>query len=444
MSINPSFIDERPSLSADGSRLVFISGRASSVGQPTMKVYKIQWSEGQQPGAASRVTTSDEFGTERDAQISPDGKLVLISALVGKDNNLFLASFDNSSEPRLITAEPEVSGKIISFAFSPDSRLIGWIVRNLDAGTSRLVISEISEEGVPGNVFQVKTGESFIYDFNWVRANSGYAVIVSSSRAGGGQLSYDLIRFSNSAESSMEPEIKVLVEAAIPVPNVQIHANAQRLMLARRVVPAGSRQAKQAGDFAADTPVMTEANSEPISLELAQDSAVFEINSFADLPGTDVLALGLAQDNSTAFFLQRSAWRCASDGIVRYGAALHQADPELTSFRRIVPRMGLANGTWEVALDYCDRTRADQSLGGIDDRIVFFRVNAAATAEKYRIAYVSRFSPARDKDCNYLLGDPEVLVLDVNGEKRSILPLSTNLAPLESQARAPNLPPCDA
>jgi hypothetical protein len=104
--------------------------------------------------------------------------------------------------------------------------------------------------------------------------------------------------------------------------------------------------------------------------------------------------------------------------------------------------MGTAPGTWEAATEYCDRTRADQTLGAMDDRITSFRVNAAATSVKFRMVYVSRFSAARDKDCNYLLGDPEVLVLDVDSGARAIHPLSSNPAPLESEPRGDGQAAC--
>lgn len=439
--INNIYVDDHPSISADGTRVVFVSGRASAEGRSTLKVFKAEWPEGGAPAAPARLTTVEDLAVERDAVLAPDGGRVLISASIGSRNDLFLAPFDASSAPLRLTDDAVESALEIDYAFSADSRLIAWISRNLDAGMSVLKLVELDADGKPGTPVTVKTTAPFVSDFLWLPTATGYAMAIGSSPQGAGKLEYEVATFADLAGAEAPSSVSIIKDIA-PAPNVMAAASSARLLLARRVIPLGSRAALQAGDFVVEEPQLTGAKSEPLSLDYTVDPDELKPNVFTDLPGTEVLALGMTADNSAAFILERNAWQCASDGVVRYGSAIVQATPDLTAYGRIVPRMGTTPGTWEAATEYCDRARADQTLGAMDDRITSFRVNAAATSVKFRMVYVSRFSAARDKDCNYLLGDPEVLLLDIDSGTRAIHPLSSNLAPLESAPRGEGQAAC--
>lgn len=439
--IDSAYIDDRPSLSSDGRRLVFVSGRTSA-GRPNLKVFKAEWPEGQAPSEVTRLTTDDELGLERDAVISPDGQYVLINASIGGQSHLYLTDFIGDVSPLRVTDETAGYDAELSYAFSPDSKLIAWISRNLDAATSVLRIAEIVDHMRIGQVSEVKTSESFVSDFVWVATTPGYAMAIGSSPKGAGKFEYELVKFNNLLEAASTLRTSSLMKDVVPLTNVRPVANSQRLFVGRRILPAGSRQVRQVGDFQSDTPQIIDANSEIFSVSFGLDSASVDTDVFGELPGSDVLALGATSDNSAVFVLERNAWQCASDLEIRYGSSIVQAASDLSSFKRIVPRTGAVVGTWDVADDYCERVRSDQTLGVIDDRITSFSVNASATTQKFRMIYVSKFSEARDKDCNYLVGDAEILALDVDELSRSIYPLSSNPAPLESAVRGPGNEPC--
>src|SRR5687768_11692231 len=81
--IQTKYVDERPSLSADGTRVVFASGRQSEDTKPILKIFKSEWPEGAAPAAPSRLTPTDELGAEREAVVAPNGERVLVSASSG-------------------------------------------------------------------------------------------------------------------------------------------------------------------------------------------------------------------------------------------------------------------------------------------------------------------------------------------------------------------------
>jgi hypothetical protein len=107
---------------------------------------------------------------------------------------------------------------------------------------------------------------------------------------------------------------------------------------------------------------------------------------------------------------------------------------------RLVPRLTADAQGFEVAADFCDSRRADDSVGRVDDRIEAMVVNSAATATTHRVVYVSRFTSVFDKSCGLVLGDREIYGIDVTGDGKRIVPISSNRAPLTNADRGGEAP----
>jgi len=123
--ISARFNDLKPSLSRDGTRFVFVSGRDATDTAPTLKVYKAEWPAGAAPAAATRVTTTD-FGVEKEAKLSPDGNWLVVTTVKDGRTDLVLVDFAGTKVAK-ITDDAAVEGDelVLVQVLSPINATIG-------------------------------------------------------------------------------------------------------------------------------------------------------------------------------------------------------------------------------------------------------------------------------------------------------------------------------
>ena len=128
--------------------------------------------------------------------------------------------------------------------------------------------------------------------------------------------------------------------------------------------------------------------------------------------------------------------------IWRLSVCRLRAGPGRRRRRRRSPRTTTTADVFEVGKDVCDKTRADTSIGRMDDKIVDVVANANATAAKARMLYVTRFTTHFDDTCTLKAGDAEIFGLDITAAVAKIQPVSANRAPITDTDLPSGTAPC--
>lgn len=417
------YIDHKPTLSADGTRVVFLSGRESQDDRAVFRLYKAEWPAGQAPAAPQRLTSSDEAGSERDGVISPDGQFVLLSAAKGETSDLWLVNFA-TGVVKAITQDAAVEA---SYSFSPDSKAIAWVARDLNAGTGTAQVATLDAAGNLGAAVQASSLGSYAASLVWAPADGGYRLVLGlGQNQGSGRVSFELVEFASLAELGQAKRTSIAgVQNIVTEPKVSAYADRSRLLVARQIVPVGAKTAAQSGDYPYEKPVYQSVRNEALLLDLAAGNLLAEGGGQT---GHELLGLAATADAAQVVSLNRAVYQCAGDKNPRVAAAIHIASEGLSNTVRWLPRANPAGGFGLVA-DYCERLAADGTMALLDERVEAIALASNATSSKKRLAYTTRYTADRDADCRLLSGDPEIHVIDEDAGNKTVYPLSANPAP---------------
>ena len=138
------YLDHSPDLSDDGTKVVFISQRAETEASSTSKIYTYDTSLAEAE-RLSRLNSSDDFGEELLAAVSPDGTLV---AFISKDTSGVYHLYVRNWAGTLV-AEVTAPSDLIRYdeiEFSPDSQGISYVATVASEGqnSSSLYFVKIS------------------------------------------------------------------------------------------------------------------------------------------------------------------------------------------------------------------------------------------------------------------------------------------------------------
>jgi hypothetical protein len=197
------------------------------------------------------------------------------------------------------------------------------------------------------------------------------------------------------------------------------------------ILDSSGKVSIQSGDLE-----QTTATTQVVKNEVAfyaYDSAT--PTTFENPPGYSVLSVDIAKSGDIAFWVEREIFLCKEDTNKRLATVLVAGSSAVTAVKRYIPRMKAEDGEWEVANGLCDTTRIDTTVGHLDDKVMSAVVASNATPAKFRAAYVTRFTYAFDASCILKTGDPEVMVMDVDGATKTIYPLSKNQASISDDDR---------
>jgi hypothetical protein len=426
-SVDVSFADSHPSISSDGQRIVYVTGRESTPDVPVLKAYKSDWPTGGAPGAGARVTASD-IGTERWAAVSPDGAWVAILAVAaGGQVDLYLQEYAGTKLVR-VTENADVESRV---SFSADSKLLTWLSRT-PAGTPSAWVTTVGAAAAAAKAASAE-GEQPVAAAFLPAAGGGYRLALALPNEANDRRSDWMTRdFTTPADAAGAAKTEWTKDHLVDL-DVPVAAAGATAILTDRVIPTGGPDGAQASlvtGAAGDPPLGILAVAKPFFA--AVDGG--KPTTFTYVPGFDTLAASLTADGASAFFLMRNAYRCDAAAAVAYGTFVVTTGVDGTGpTKYFTPRVAGAEGGFDVLNDICVNARADGTAGALDTRLSELAVNAGATATTFRALYVTRFSMAfAGKDCSHRNGDTEVFALDVDGEKQTIQPVSAHSVELES------------
>ena len=425
-TFGPKYNDSKPILSADGTHIVFISGRDSTDQAVALKIYKADWPQGGDPTSPTRVTSGDDLGFEQEAALSQDGQWVALVAAKDGQTDLYLQDYAGTKSPVRVTNDAAVESHP---TFSPDAKLIAWVSRAADTGLSSVQLVALGDGSAAAlaQQFTVTTADEDVRQVFWVpTGNSSYEL---ATGAGAGALTYSLRTFSAADQATQATRTDWLKDLLVQTTIAPVAASAN-VVLVRKDLSSERVLSTKVGD-AVDAPSSMLVQTEPVFAVPGTST----VTRFSDPPGYETLGAAMASDGKTAFLVTQQVYKCVGDASDSYGAALVLAPSDVSAPTRLSPRLAADGTSFELVQGYCDRKRADGTVGRIDDKIADLALNAQATQTKYRLAYVTRFTTKFDENCALKSADPEIMVVDVDGDKKVIKPLSLNRAPVTDAGR---------
>ncbi len=423
------YSDNNVSLSDDGTHIVFVSGRDSSDQAATFKAYKSDWVAGSEPVAPIRVTNDDSVGIEKDAWLSPDGKWVVLLSSNGGRTDLFLQDYAGAKTPVQITNDAAFES---SATFSPDSQLLAWVGGDPSAGTFVAQVVAIGDgtAAAVATKYTLTKPETVVRQLAWVPVASGYELAIGSLADGGNGKDTFVLRSFASVDAAPDATDRPWLAEFNPDLSVTPLLFADMALLARKLVSTDRVLIDQVGSGVAAPPLQTLIKTEPVWANYPEGTP---LDRYVQPPGFQVLAMAGSKDASALFFLDRQYYICKDDSQSGYGTAIVSATSDINvPLTAMSPRVTADGVNFEIAAGPCERTRADATVGHVDDKMTELAVVRNATPSKFRMVYVTRFSNKFDASCVLKSGDTEVMALDVDGETKTVTPVSGNQAPLVS------------
>lgn len=422
-SIPIKYYDVAPSLSADGLKVVFLSGRDTSDEGAQMRAYRADWPADTKPGKPVRVTSEDK-GFEKEVSISPDGTTIALLIASGNKHDIYTIPYAGGDLVALTTN----GGEKKRLRFSPDGALLTWI--HNDGAVATAVVGNVAT-----NTAQAVKAAA-VSDVFWVPTTEvgGYKLGVRVGAETAGQAVLQTATFTN-LEEAASASFSALGEAFISSEQ-EVDASADWVVASKRVLPAGALRMERLGDYVDEKPEnIFKSDVEDIpALWSTSDGSVTDL-----VPPIGDGAKSFNLTNDGLHFLSRNSFRCVDDQYIRFAWALASTAISDKALIRRFPRMN-QEGAWEVAEGVCAQGDDAGKAGQIDEMVTELRVATNGTLAAFRGAYVSRFSSLKDRDCRLKAGDPEVRLIEV-GATDVIYELSQNpYADLEDTSRGDSGP----
>jgi hypothetical protein len=421
-------------LNADGTKLVFISGRDSAEDNSALKAYKLNWATGEAPdaAAAARVTASD-LGRETFAAISPDGNWVaMVIATTVNETALYVQDFAGAAEPRLVTKSQYA---ITNLSFSPDSRLLMWInksqmevtVKIADIGAA--ATDPISESAGPASI-------KFAANATWIPGTSYNIAVAESTGASASTIVINRYSFTGVADINASTA-ELMLTSELYNKSFGLAANAGNIGFVNKVARSSRVLVPRFGKVDDPQPSIPLQNQPRWFVPGAGATALntetpFSYDTFAIAFGTDTL-----------FTLNKTYYYCEGDTAAAYGSDFVNISLADKSIVRMVPRLNAAADGFEMAAGLCDNLDATAVRRRIDDRMTEIALSSASTAASFRMAYVTRMSTKFDASCVLKLGDPDIYLVEGTTESKKIYHLGGNQVALENDVRPEGAAACN-
>lgn len=380
ISVSKQFVDALPSISADGGRIVFISGRTG-----TDRAFRSEYASGQTVAAPARVTADDGLTKETFATISPDGAWVALTAVKDGNADVYLADFAGTSY-KAVTAD---SNGEYAVAFSPDSKLIAFISSTAAGTAGRLTIASIGD----GSTFQTQALGSDDQTFTGFLWGSGQYTLFGIYRdKTSGKQALAEFKFADVAAAASATSTVLFSDFPATARSV---VSSQSIFYAQRSSTSG-RTVGETGTAPQSGPLYAVIN-EAATRSLTTDSTA---TAWTSLPTVDAHPLGVSNDGADVFSLTRKVIRCAAEEASSYITVLMIAATDGSNPADIIIRAN-PSGVYDLGSDPCARTFTDGTAATIDFTITDARFSAQSTRATYRAAAVSLAT-----------GDPEIILIE--------------------------------
>ena len=376
--------DLHPRLSADGSKLVFVSGRSDS--------YRI-WKWEKNPEAQTpptRLATDDLGASESLAEISPDGSWVLVQLTRSAQTDLSLLPFAGGQSVN-VTNDKQIE---TDFAFSPDSKLFVFIRRASPRAGGQIVLGSVGDGSAP-TLTALGADTDKIVEVSWIPATSGYSLATATRSESA--LTWTKRSFA-AVEDAASAELTTFAEGIPQASGISVADSSQdKFLTAQAVRPVGQLTGQEIGRET-DPARQYVIRSQAISVGLDGTKTVTSPASVLD-----VRTGSLDSTGAQALLLGKEMVRCALGDTPASRGVLMQVAVDGTNPVRMIPKK--TGDSWSVVSDPCDVSGEN---GALDFGVIDFHWNKSLSAPV--IAVVTNFS-----------GDPEVRLLTKDAASGSMV-----------------------
>jgi hypothetical protein len=404
------YSDFRPSLSSNGTKLVFVSGKGRSELRTVLATRTI----GSAFSAPSRIDTGSIFLSEIQAKISPNGSHVLICGFSSAGRSLAICDISGNSCTRISTQSRGTD----SFAFSPDSSGFYY----LEGSSSSSATLKVATVAAPSSPFQIGVANNWIRAF-WAPVASGFSIVAMEPTT-------SQIGFAN-----LKSYTFATIAGAVGATSTSLTSNISENSILNLAIFGGSAGTIPATTYLASIPhkVTTETTitefgnvtpaSEQKKIPYLNRTYAYSLAGGTTTTTFNPLSLEtqrsfLASDQDTSFMLNRIGGRCAGEGDYTYGVAFATVSKGSQSIKWSYLKRGLENNsTPTVTSDFCDRKIGDKTVA-LDLTMSDLTINDEASSSVYTAAWMSNVS-----------GDSEIYIMDVTAAESKVFNISDNRKP---------------
>ena len=391
-----NYFDAAPSLSSDGLKLVFESGRSKSI----LRIFKVNVpTDPTQSDAATdtptRLTGTDDLNSETSPLVFPDGvNVAFIGATSTGSRGVYVAPWVGGTTTKF-SADGE---QVYSHGISPDSALLAYIAIDSTTGSSSVIVVDAANSATRATL---TTGTRKITSLRWLRSNGGnykLATVSLSESSGTSLTRIEIWPFANTAAVAAASPTTLTDKSVTAISD---HAarwlvqDGTKILTVQPLAPASARSVSEVGAgaladrqiYARNDLLLLDPNT---GAESHIDSAVASVIT------------GLSASTSAALLVTNETARCTSGSLLtsKITTLKISATPTVaTSYERIVVRKTSPALTFDVVNDPCDVTLTGEGVA-LDLAAGDSVLSDSATTSNLTAAYVS-----------VITGDPEVIVI---------------------------------
>lgn len=389
------FFDGAPSLSSDGLKLAFESGRSQTDKQYRLRIFKvtIDSDPNQSTGAPSRLTENDDLMSETSPAMSPDGNNVtFIGGTSTGSRGVYITPWAGGVTTRF-SADGE---QVYSQGISPDSALIAYAAIDSTTGSSRVIVVDAGNSATRATL---ATASRKITSLRWLRAGAGYklATVSLAESSGTSVTRIETWTFANVTGVASAPAA-TLTEKSVMASSDDaarwIAQDGNKILTVQPLTPASTRSVGEVGAGAlADRQIF--ARNDLLLLD-PTTGAESQIDSTLASAIT-----GISASTSAALLVTNETARCISGSLPSKITTMKlSATPAVAgSYERVIVRKTSTGLTFDVVDDPCDATLTGDGVA-LDTAPGDVVLSDAATTSNLSAAYVS-----------VVTGDPEVIII---------------------------------
>ncbi len=410
VNFDPKYIDDSPSLSANGTKIAFVSGRNAGVS----RVFTMtRTTVGTAFSGLTQLSTNTGLTTEDSALLSPDGNYILVLGTNETGRGLVLCNFAGTS-CTLISSSTIANNPLNNrkYAFSPDSALLSYL--------SESGVLSVAAVNAPTTTSTISNTSSRWLNAFWLPVASGYNLVGIESSTTVGKVNFVANTFSSAATASSATKATLITDAPnksfVDAGPLHTSGSASRFLVFRSLSISAANMKTEIGNI-------LDANKKkvPIEGELHSYSSSGSDEGILTVEGVKVLSGYLGADNDTVFAISGVAGRCDPEPNITYGTTITVSSISAkTSNMFIFKQLDTKSSTTQqpvLASNFCDLT-INSVVANRDLTLRSLVVNPGATASAYSMAWVSTRTI-----------DSEVYVADLVNGTTTITPVSVNYIP---------------
>lgn len=400
------YYDGAPSISANGQRLAFESGRQGA----TLRIFKLEMPADPAtgtPGEAMRLTPNDDLNSETVPKIASDGTFVNFLANNESGVRSLYKSDWGGAAPAKFSADGD---QVFSHGISADDQFFVYAAH--DPSTDRVKVVLVSASDA-SNTATLNSGARNITGFTWLEGSGGsykIATVATVDESGLSQIKVETWSFTGTgdfgAATVANLTTNLVPAAADNLENWLVPAGAKVFAVQPRT-PGNDRSVGELGAGAiADRQIFARSD-------------LLIVNSGSETTSDQPLGQSLAGVSSTddAIVVQANeTTRCVADDsstqIISFKLAATTNAATAASYERMLVRKTSAGMTYDLVSDPCETSGEGVTLDTTPGESV---LSADSTATDLTLAYVS-----------VVTGDPEIVVIRKTAGTTKVWNVSAN------------------